>query len=160
MVRKRLAEVSYYELLGLEKNADQGEVKAAFHRFALRYHPDRAESLETKATHTRIYRRGTEAYRVLSHAAQRAAYDEGLELGKLRLEQLMGLPLRSSRPPSMRPVSPRARPFLIEAEHAVERGDYRNARVHLQVALGHDPEHPELLSWLAKVESAIKQGLD
>ena len=157
MPRKRLVDLDYYELLGLERQASQDQVKAAFHRFAMKYHPDRAVNAgEDKGARERIYRRGTEAYRVLSHPLQRAAYDQGLIEGRLRFDGNASPARHSSRAPSTRPVAPRARPFLIEAEKAYANREYSKAHVHLQVALGHDADHPELLALLAAVEAAIK----
>lgn len=72
----------YYEVLGVSKTASEGEIKKAYRKMAMKFHPDRnpgdAES-ETK------FKEASEAYEVLSDAQKRAAYDQfghdGLEGG-------------------------------------------------------------------------------
>lgn len=78
--------LDYYTLLQVADAASADEIRAAFHRFALRYHPDRhAESGEEQvARAAQIYRRGTEAYRVLCDPKMRREYDAGLLKGKVR----------------------------------------------------------------------------
>jgi len=63
----------YYEVLGVSKNADAAELKKAYRRLAMKYHPDRNEgddSAETK------FKEAKEAHDVLSDSQKRAAYDQ------------------------------------------------------------------------------------
>jgi molecular chaperone DnaJ len=63
----------YYDVLGVSKNASEAELKKAYRRLAMKYHPDRnsddAEA-ETK------FKEAKEAYDVLSDEQKRAAYDQ------------------------------------------------------------------------------------
>lgn len=62
----------YYELLGVSRNCTEQELKSAYRKQALKYHPDRNpgdHSAEEK------FKQASEAYQVLSDADKRAAYD-------------------------------------------------------------------------------------
>jgi molecular chaperone DnaJ len=63
----------YYEILGVEKNASEAELKKAFKRLAMKYHPDRNPD-NTEAEEK--FKEAKEAYDVLSDAQKRSAYDQ------------------------------------------------------------------------------------
>ncbi len=62
----------YYEVLGVPRNASQEEIKRAFRRLALKYHPDRNPG--DKEAEER-FKEINEAYQVLSDPEKRARYD-------------------------------------------------------------------------------------
>lgn len=62
----------YYEILGVSKNATQQEIKSAYRRLALQWHPDRNKSPEAEKRFKEI----NEAYEVLSDPKKRQAYDQ------------------------------------------------------------------------------------
>ena len=62
----------YYDILGVKNDADEGELKSAYRKLAMKYHPDRNpddEEAEKK------FKELNEAYEVLKDAEKRAAYD-------------------------------------------------------------------------------------
>ena len=62
----------YYEILGVSKTASDGEMKSAFRKLAMVYHPDRNpgdKEAELK------FKELNEAYQCLSDGQKRAAYD-------------------------------------------------------------------------------------
>lgn len=68
----RVAKADYYEVLGVDRNAGDSELKAAYRKLAMKYHPDRNPgdpSAEEK------FKEAAEAYSVLSDPQKRAAYD-------------------------------------------------------------------------------------
>ena len=67
-----MTEKDYYEILEVSKTANGDEIKKAFHRLALKYHPDRNpgdKEAESK------FKEINEAYEVLKDEQKRAAYD-------------------------------------------------------------------------------------
>ncbi|MDC7239047.1 MAG: molecular chaperone DnaJ [Spirochaetales bacterium] len=63
----------YYEVLEIEKNASQDEIKKAYRKQAIKYHPDRNQN-STEAEQK--FKEATEAYEVLSDAQKKQAYDQ------------------------------------------------------------------------------------
>ena len=63
----------YYDVLGVSRNVDEPELKKAYRRHAMKYHPDRNEG-DTKAEEK--FKEVKEAYDVLSDSQKRAAYDQ------------------------------------------------------------------------------------
>jgi curved DNA-binding protein CbpA len=116
----RLDQLDYYALFSIEPGASADAIRAAFHAFARRYHPDRfAAAPEAKRERAEaIYRRGAEAYRVLMSGESRRRYDEGLARGELRLSAAATDPKRPSSTTRLTVTSPRARPFATKAQEA------------------------------------------
>lgn len=63
----------YYEILGVERDASEKEVKKAYRRVAMKHHPDR--NPDDKASEDK-FKEASEAYEVLSDAQKRGAYDQ------------------------------------------------------------------------------------
>ena len=70
----------YYALLEVERNCDDGELKKAYRRMAMLYHPDRNKDAGAEAKFKEI----TEAYEVLRDPNKRAVYDRYGEAGLKR----------------------------------------------------------------------------
>ena len=62
----------YYEVLGVSKNATEAELKSAYRKQALQWHPDKNKAKEAEAKFKEV----NEAYEVLSNKEKRAAYDQ------------------------------------------------------------------------------------
>ena len=153
-----LDQLDYYTLLQVAPNATADAIRAAFHQFALRYHPDgyTMASPEDKARVNQIYRRGGEAYRVLSNASARATYDAGLAEGKLR-HQVAATPDDggAKERAQKRNVNMKARPFWAKAQNDIRDAHWSQAKLNLQIALGHDPDHPLLTERMAFVVAQL-----
>lgn len=67
-----MAKRDFYEVLGVAKNADADEIKKAYRKKALEFHPDRNPG--DKAAEEK-FKEAAEAYEVLSNADKRARYD-------------------------------------------------------------------------------------
>jgi len=68
-----MAKRDYYEVLGVQKNASEAELKKAYRRLAMKYHPDRNEN---SAEAEEKFKEAKEAYDVVSDPQKRAAYDQ------------------------------------------------------------------------------------
>lgn len=62
----------YYKILGVEKNANEEEIKKAFRKLAHQYHPDKNKGNESAV---QKFKEASEAYSVLSDQKKRAEYD-------------------------------------------------------------------------------------
>jgi molecular chaperone DnaJ len=70
-----MAKRDYYEVLGVNRNASEADLKKAYRRLAMKYHPDRAAG-DDRTDAERKFKEAKEAYEVLADARRRAAYDQ------------------------------------------------------------------------------------
>jgi molecular chaperone DnaJ len=68
----RVSKADFYEVLGVSRDADDQELKSAYRKLALKYHPDRNPG--DKVSEEK-FKQASEAYQVLCDADKRAAYD-------------------------------------------------------------------------------------
>lgn len=63
----------YYDVLGVERNADEKEIKKAYRKIALKFHPDK--NPDDKVAEEK-FKEAAEAYEVLSDSTKRSRYDQ------------------------------------------------------------------------------------
>ena len=61
----------YYNILGVERNASQDEIKKAYRKLAMKYHPDRNKDAGAEDK----FKEASEAYEVLSDEGKRDTFD-------------------------------------------------------------------------------------
>ncbi|MEZ4473400.1 MAG: response regulator [bacterium] len=157
---ERLDRLSYYELLELDADADEGAIRRAFHARSLVLHPDRYTALRTAWPHAYdringIYKRFNEASRVLMDAGQRARYNLGLQQrGAMRLEQSR----RSKREEKELAMCrlPATRDLVLQSLELRSLGDLEGAEEPMAEACALEPDNVDL----GQVLAAIRKLLD
>ena len=68
-----MAKRDYYEMLGVARSASEADIKQAYRRLAMKFHPDRNPGDKGAENH---FKEAKEAYEILSDPQKRAAYDQ------------------------------------------------------------------------------------
>jgi molecular chaperone DnaJ len=68
-----MAKKDYYEVLGVNRDASEEEIKKAYRKLAMKHHPDRNPDNPKAEEH---FKEAKEAYEILSDGQKRAAYDQ------------------------------------------------------------------------------------
>ncbi len=152
-----LDQKSYYQLLGVERNASDVEVRTAYYHMVARFHPDLYGDIlepEVRARLVSLYSRLVEGYRVLRDASKRSQYGRMLEQGKLRWT------LEEERAPrrdvGAEDMNPNARRFYKLAKAALGSGDAKSAAMNLKLALSVEPDNAVIQAELARAEALLK----
>lgn len=66
---------NYYEILEINKNANKEEIKSAYKKLALKYHPDKNKTNKEEAENK--FKEISEAYEILSDEQKKFNYDNG-----------------------------------------------------------------------------------
>eukprot|EP00010_Vexillifera_abyssalis_P008099 CAMPEP_0201544142 /NCGR_PEP_ID=MMETSP0173_2-20130828/674_1 /ASSEMBLY_ACC=CAM_ASM_000268 /TAXON_ID=218659 /ORGANISM="Vexillifera sp., Strain DIVA3 564/2" /LENGTH=490 /DNA_ID=CAMNT_0047952169 /DNA_START=52 /DNA_END=1520 /DNA_ORIENTATION=- len=83
-LQKAAKRKDYYKILGVSKAATKKEVRKAYRKQAMQWHPDKQKTPEDKEIAENKYRDITEAYDVLSDEDKRAIYDRGDDPNDMR----------------------------------------------------------------------------
>ena len=115
--------IDYYKILGVSRNATDQEIKQAYRKLAMKYHPDRNpgnKEAEDK------FKEINEAYGVLSDSEKRAAYDR---YGHAGLNGMGGMLSAAGLEPAL--VEGREQHVLHGLGHAVQLVDEQHAALRL-----------------------------
>jgi curved DNA-binding protein CbpA len=141
---------NYYEILRLQIGASPAEVKAAFHVFALRFHPDQFvdHEPEAAAAAAEVFKRGVEAYQVLGKPETRALYDKELAKGRIRMDPDKKKESAPPPPPQrtleMIARTPAGKRHAAKADRLLSIGKLEDARIALTSAFQQEPNNSEL----------------
>ena len=83
---KKSKRKDYYKILGVEQNANDDEIKKAYKKGALKWHPDKHQNDddENKKTADSMFKDIGEAYEILQDSQKRRRYDQGADLEELQ----------------------------------------------------------------------------
>jgi len=138
----------YYEILSVERTADGEEIKRAYRRLALKYHPDRNPGdPEAEAK----FKECAEAYEVLSDDAKRKLYDQ---FGHEGLRRGGGPATHDFSRMDVTDIF-----SMFEEIFGGGRGGFGGARAHPRAARGYDLE-TEVVIDLAEVASGVERDVD
>jgi len=87
--------LSYYELLNIPPHASDAEIKAAYRRLALRYHPDRNPGRREQALMR--FQQINEAYNEIKTREKRQKYNRFLKTNNIRPNRFAGNDNRNTR---------------------------------------------------------------
>jgi len=141
---------SLYDILGVERDASEAQVRLAFRKLTFKYHPDRFSGDERQKAEER-FQEITEAFNVLSRPGSREKYDD---------ELVMGQP---GGPGAAMDATEIARRLAAKGSQTMREGRLTEALDELKSALDHDDNcsraHYFMGVGLAKVSGREKDGL-
>jgi curved DNA-binding protein CbpA len=117
--------ITLYDTLGLERDASDQDIRKAFRRLALKYHPDRFADDQRDEAEER-FQGITEAFNVLSHPESRDKYDT--EISKGTADKTMDAKEISRR-------------LAAKGSQLMREGKMAEAVEHLKGAIDHDDEN-------------------
>ncbi|MCX7800203.1 MAG: DnaJ domain-containing protein [Fimbriimonadales bacterium] len=105
---------THYDTLGLPRTCTADEIRSAYRKLVLRYHPDRSKAPNAKEMFLRI----TEAYEVLGDPARRREYDRLLD-AQAAASRRVAQPSPPRQPPPAEPPGGQARISVTLAQEIV-----------------------------------------
>jgi curved DNA-binding protein CbpA len=140
---------SLYDILGVERDASEAQIRSAFRKLTFKHHPDRFTGDDRQRAEER-FQEITEAFNVLSRPASREKYDEELAMGQ-------------GTPGSAMDAKEIARRLAAKGAQTMREGRLTDALAEFKSALDHDADcaraHYYMGIGLAKVSGREKDGL-
>jgi DnaJ-class molecular chaperone len=158
-----LERTSYYQILGLPKDATGAQIRAAYYRLASRLHPDlHADAFDAELRHklTAVFSRVVEAYKMLSHGERREQYDRQLADGNVRWSADAAKAQTKIKRAEEQVRDGAARKFFVLGRNALLAGNGKAAVMNLRMALSMEPHNDIIKAELARAEAlAASQGV-
>lgn len=152
---KIMDELDYYQILHLDRDASQSDVKRAYFRSSRTFHPDANRRLEgeLQSQSARISKRVTEAYCVLRDPRRRKAYDSQRDAGGTARMQLAEARATHARQESeeRQGKTAQGRQFFQKAMADLESGNTAGAISNLQMALTFERDNAFFQERLAEI---------
>lgn len=163
-----LDDLDYFQLLEVTPDANQRQIRDAYHRFSRAIHPDRFRRFpdeDLRARAGKLFRRITEAYYVLRDDARRAQYSADIagaqRASKLRYSDESESQKQAAKRRAVLEQTgstPRGRECFQLAQRELAAGNRANAIRQLKMALMFEPQNERFKEALSEVEAAAKGG--
>lgn len=124
--------INYYEVLGVEKNASEQQIRDRFRKLARENHPDRYADAD-KSEAERKFQNLTEAVNVLTNPARRKQHDSEISSGIHKTTDLATV----------------GRAYLSKGVKAFKDGDMKTAYENFDMAVKHNPNDAKAFHYLA-----------
>lgn len=153
----KLDQLDYYKLLGLKQDAEDGDVRRAYHRRARSLHPDRYHEHpdeNVRQAIDKIFKRMAEAYTILRDAEKRAFYSKKLasDTPGLRFTDEDEQALKQAKKDATGRTA-QGRKFYEEAMRCHNKGDLKKAHQALRMALTFEKDNSHFQELLAEWEA-------
>jgi DnaJ-like protein len=157
-VHKDLDRIDYYELLGVEPGASAAAIKNAYYARAMELHPDRFLTVEDEKLRTQIYevfKRVSEAFKVLGDPALRVEYDQGLRVDRQRYLRYVRTerPRQGPKDPTSIATTTDGRKYVGLALLAERQGNWSAAQMHYSLAVQAEPQNKALKQKLQEIRA-------
>lgn len=157
-VSRLIDELDYFQILKITPNCSAEELKSAYFKESREYHPDKyyTESPDIVKKVTTIFKRITEAYKILSDPDTRAIYTKSIS-GADRSKNLRYIHgVQGGLPKEDEGQTPMGRKYFQMGKVAFNNMDYKGAKINFQLAFKMEPNNQTFKDYLAKVEEKIK----
>jgi len=141
---ERIESISYYDILGVSRDATEVEIKKSYFQLARKYHPDlfsRTIDTDTKKKISGVFDFLTKSYRTLSDESARKEYNEKLDEGPIDDRE---------------DKAKRAEIRFRQAKTLYDQTRYEEARIFLEEAVRMDATKAKYFLLLGMVESKLK----
>ncbi len=157
---KVVDEMDYYQILKVKEKAFTEEIKNAYFKQSRIFHPDKYYNEEQALQNmvTKIFKRISEAYKVLSDQDKRAAYTRAINGPdkKKHLRYNKRLLEQSQKEAEDEGQTAMGKKYYQLAKTGIMNKDYNSAKINLQLAAKMEPNNQTFKKKLAEVDELIK----
>jgi DnaJ-class molecular chaperone len=156
---KVIDDLDYYEILKVKPRAFTEEIKRAYFHQSRLFHPDKYYNEDPRmvAIIAKIFKRITEAYKVLSDQEKRAAYTKAISgpNRKMMLRYNPKLLEEGQKGPEDEGQTAMGKKYYQLAKGALQNKDYKSAKINLQLAVKMEPNNQTFKDRLMEVDEML-----
>lgn len=152
-------ELDYFQILKVKQDCTLQELKSAYFRESREYHPDKYynEPPELSKKVTTIFKRITEAYKIINDPETREIYTKSIS-GSERSKNLRFIHgVRGGGPREDEGSTPMGRKYFQMAKLAFNNMDYKSAKINFQLAAQMEPNNETFKQYLTQVAEKLRK---